>query len=428
MDPWLHAQAEEDAKRRRVDASVFSQSWQGGCMAYGSNMAYGGSMPSFQAWAPQGMGQPGTTMSWLPQGGQPMMGSFGMPLQAAAPSVDMTSRIVDALQQHLPSSVVGMAQPPAPSLGIPQMPQFSPAPAVPLSAASHSSELSARLMDSLRTLMPSGISAGLGSSSASQELVRVVQENLVKQEHKELVKVKAELVDETPRVKAENREAAPGNAVKAEPREAGARHRVKSEVKAEVKAEHREAPPGTVPAPKRSLLEDDVESDDDGVPHRLPPNFGAIPEDIVEERARQREEARMLQMKATQPCRFSTRCKKRDCPNAHTEGRDIDQELNPCAFGRRCKRQGCFYDHPEGRNIDEDPTRGMCKWAARCSRTDCLYAHPEGRAIPGGADLKACYFCHDGGHIATDCPRNPESWNFSREAERRAGVLPALTN
>lgn len=172
----------------------------------------------------------------------------------------------------------------------------------------------------------------------------------------------------------------------------------------------------------RSPREDDIESDDDGVPHRLPPGFGAIPEDIVEERARAREEQRVLQLKATQPCRFGKRCKKRDCPNAHPEGRDIDTAWNPCAFGRRCKRKGCFYDHPEGRIIDDNPEKGMCKFGARCSRPDCLYDHPEGRAPLAGPDPRICYFCHDPGHIATDCPRNPESWAFAR-AEGQSQVV-----
>mmetsp|Transcript_88221 Transcript_88221/g.205255 ORF Transcript_88221/g.205255 Transcript_88221/m.205255 type:complete len:297 (+) Transcript_88221:88-978(+) len=161
--------------------------------------------------------------------------------------------------------------------------------------------------------------------------------------------------------------------------------------------------------------EEDAGSDD-GVPHRLPPGFGAIPEDLVEERARQREEERVLRLKATQPCRFGRRCKRRDCPNAHPEGRDIDTSLNPCAFGRRCKRKGCFYDHPEGRVIDDDPTKGMCKFGKRCSRPDCLYDHPEGRTPLTGPDPRICFCCHDPGHIASDCPRNPESWNYNREA------------
>lgn len=166
---------------------------------------------------------------------------------------------------------------------------------------------------------------------------------------------------------------------------------------------------------------DDDESSDDGVPHRLPPGFGAIPEDIVEERARKREEERVLQIKATQPCRFGRRCKRRDCPNAHPEGRDIDTNLNPCAFGVRCKRKGCFYDHPEGRLIDLDPTKGMCKFGARCTRPDCLYDHPPDRAPVAGADTRVCFFCHGMGHIAGDCPLNPESYNYKPQQ----AALPA---
>ncbi|CAJ1431935.1 unnamed protein product [Effrenium voratum] len=179
--------------------------------------------------------------------------------------------------------------------------------------------------------------------------------------------------------------------------------------------------------PTRRKMEDDEESED-GQPHRLPPGFGAIPEDIVEERQRQREEERILQLKATQPCRFSKKCKKRDCPNAHPEGRDIDSELNPCAFGRRCKRQGCFYDHPEGRMIDDDPTKGQCKFGIQCARADCLYSHPDGRAAVG-MEPKVCFFCRQDGHIATECPRNPESWCYDRQAAMRAqsADIKALT-
>merc|ERR1719215_2571687 len=173
---------------------------------------------------------------------------------------------------------------------------------------------------------------------------------------------------------------------------------------------------GTVPPPRKELREDDEDSDD-GVPHRLPPGFGAIPEDIVEERARQKEEQRMLAIKATQPCRFGRRCKRRDCPCMHPDGRDIDEQLNPCAFGRRCKRKGCFYDHPEGRIIDDNPEKGMCKFGIRCSRPDCLYDHPEGRAPLAGPDPRICYFCHDPGHIATDCPRNPGSVAYRGEVQ-----------
>mmetsp|Transcript_14862 Transcript_14862/g.27866 ORF Transcript_14862/g.27866 Transcript_14862/m.27866 type:complete len:282 (+) Transcript_14862:92-937(+) len=191
-----------------------------------------------------------------------------------------------------------------------------------------------------------------------------------------------------------------------------------------VRPRHRtkvEAGIGDQPPLKRKLEADD--DSDDGQPIRLPPGFGAIPEDIVEERQRQREEERILQLKATQPCRFSRKCKKRDCPNAHPEGRDIDSELNPCAFGRRCKRQGCFYDHPEGRLIDDDPTKGMCKFGAQCARADCLYSHPEGRVAVAGLEPKMCFFCHQEGHIATECPRNPESWCYDRQAAMRAAAL-----
>jgi len=188
--------------------------------------------------------------------------------------------------------------------------------------------------------------------------------------------------------------------------------------KIEVKREKRKRQNVTqVLEQEKELQEEDAEDDEDGAPIRLPPGFGAIPEDIVEERARQREEQRVLQLKATQPCRFGRRCKKRDCPNAHPEGRDIDTAWNPCAFGRRCKRKGCFYDHPEGRIIDDNPEKGMCKFGIRCSRPDCLYDHPEGRAPLAGPDPRICYFCHDSGHIASECPRNPESLCYRPEAK-----------
>lgn len=170
------------------------------------------------------------------------------------------------------------------------------------------------------------------------------------------------------------------------------------------------------------------EDSDDETPHRLPPGFGAIPEDIVEERARAREEARMLQIKATQECRFGKKCKKRDCPNKHSEGRDIDTAWNPCAFARKCKRKGCFYDHPEGRDIDNDPTKGMCKHMERCTRPDCLYDHPPGRAPVVGSEVRVCFFCHDPGHIAQECPRNPESWAYRHSQALPSAPMNALTN
>lgn len=171
-----------------------------------------------------------------------------------------------------------------------------------------------------------------------------------------------------------------------------------------------------VPAPERPPLDFDDDDDNEGVPHRLPPGFGAVPEDVIEARLRQREEEKIRRIKATQPCRFGTSCKKRDCMNMHPEGRSIDTNLNPCAFGRRCKRHNCFYDHPEGRLIDDDPTRGMCKLGARCKRADCLYTHPPGRDVPVGS-VQVCFFCHEMGHIAQDCPRNPGSWTFGRQGQ-----------
>lgn len=182
---------------------------------------------------------------------------------------------------------------------------------------------------------------------------------------------------------------------------------------------------GTLPAPAAPSPRDEDADSEEGVPHRLPPGFGAIPEDIIEERARQREEQRILQLKATQPCRFGRKCKRRDCPNAHPEGRDIDTALNPCAFGIRCKRKGCFYDHPEGRLIDQNPTQGMCKYGARCSRADCLYDHPPDRVPIAGPDPRICFFCHDTGHVAGDCPRNPDSWNYKPHGDNQPKAITA---
>lgn len=306
----------------------------------------------------------------------------------------ITQQIVDALQGR--GITPGLAAPAA-----------QPAPAVPETA------LGPMLLDSLRSLLPAGESvAACQSSAVGQELFRVVQH-----------------MAPTPAVLAPGPFAVYGSTLQVAAQAAPllAPSAVKQEllvkeeilVKEEVEErDHSRLPRSRAAAPRRQdpvLREDDVESDD-GVPHRLPPGFGAIPEDIVEERARQREEQRILQLKATQPCRFGKRCKKRDCPNAHPEGRDIDTAWNPCAFGRRCKRKGCFYDHPEGRIIDDNPEKGMCKFGARCSRPDCLYDHPEGRAPLSGPDPRICYFCHDPGHLAADCPRNPESWNYNRQA------------
>mmetsp|Transcript_42331 Transcript_42331/g.75851 ORF Transcript_42331/g.75851 Transcript_42331/m.75851 type:complete len:477 (-) Transcript_42331:54-1484(-) len=179
-----------------------------------------------------------------------------------------------------------------------------------------------------------------------------------------------------------------------------------------------------VPRPERPPIDFDDDSDDEGVPHRLPPGFGAVPEDIIQERARAREEEKIRAIKSRQPCRFGTSCKKRDCMNMHPEGRSIDTNLNPCAFGRRCKRHNCFYDHPEGRVIDDDPTRGVCRLGVRCKRADCLYTHPQGRDVPVGS-VQVCFFCHEMGHIAQDCPRNPGSWAFNRQGAQ-AGQLVAI--
>jgi len=302
-------------------------------------------------------------------------------MQQQAPAEDdITARIVDALKHHLPSDMGQASTMPGLAAALPHPAEEAAEP-----------ELSARLLDSLRTLLPTGESAEVcRSSEAGQELFRVVQ----------------------------------SLAPEAAPQPPGEMPVPAQAPAAEAPLLALEAPPPprftAVSPPERppSPREEDAESSDDGVPHRLPPGFGAIPEDLVEERARQREEERVLRLKATQPCRFGRRCKRRDCPNAHPEGREIDTSLNPCAFGRRCKRKGCFYDHPEGRVIDDDPTKGMCKYGVRCSRPDCLYDHPEGRTPLAGPDPRICYFCHDPGHIASDCPRNPESWNYNREAER----------
>jgi hypothetical protein len=171
----------------------------------------------------------------------------------------------------------------------------------------------------------------------------------------------------------------------------------------------------------------DGDSDDEGVPHRLPPGFGAIPEEILQQRQREKEEERMRAIKATQPCKFGVQCKKRDCPNMHPEGRQIDTEMNICAFGKKCKRHNCFYDHPEGRFIDNDPTSGICKLGKRCKRPDCLYTHPEGRDIPTGS-VQMCFFCHEMGHIAQECPRNPNSWAFNRVADRERQLMSAIAD
>jgi len=320
--------------------------------------------------------------------------SFGTPADDAC----ITERIVSALKDHIGN--------PEPASGT-----ILPAAHPPSSHPTGEPELGAALLDSLRTLLPSGeADAACRSSEAGQELFRVVQgfaSPAQQQQHRQRQQQPPILPDggaRPPPLALLDSDTLPGTASDGEP--------------IRLPPPQFGALPSVPPVPfntfPRALQEDDASDSDEGVPHRLPPGFGAIPEDIVEERARQREEERILRLKATQPCRFSRRCKRRDCPNAHPEGRDIDTSLNPCAFGRRCKRKGCFYDHPEGRVTDDDPTKGMCKFGQRCSRPDCLYDHPEGRAPLVGPDPRICYFCHDVGHIAGDCTRNPESWNFKR--------------
>eukprot|EP00931_Biecheleriopsis_adriatica_P109357 TRINITY_DN8360_c0_g1_i1.p1 TRINITY_DN8360_c0_g1~~TRINITY_DN8360_c0_g1_i1.p1 ORF type:complete len:428 (+),score=85.28 TRINITY_DN8360_c0_g1_i1:121-1404(+) len=421
----------EDAKRRQLAGGA----WVPGGIA--NPLMLAGSL------APMGQPLPGLMpAAWPGVAAAPVPSQPGWP-QAPAPVAatgaaagfgDMTSSLVAALQSHMPSAM------PAPAA-------TQPPPA--------EGGLQALLMASLS----SHSSADVGGSSETLELLRVVQDR---------IKAEPGVKAEPGPVKAEPGpvgvgpvKAEPGAAVPAVPQVPAAPKAVKTEVsarraarkapKAAVKAElvdveeidDDDLPPAPArfraakseagvgdQAPTRSKMENDDDESDDGVPHRLPPGFGAIPEDIVEERQRMREEERMLQLKATQPCRFGRRCKKRDCPNAHPEGRDIDSELNPCAFGRRCKRQGCFYDHPEGRAIDEDPTKGMCKFGAQCARADCLYSHPEGRVAIAGLEPKICFFCHGDGHIATECPRNPDSWCYDRQAAMRAaaGEVKALTN
>lgn len=316
--------------------------------------------------------------------------AFGRPSIPSVPSMpaapgeaDMTQRIMSALQSHTPTGSI-----------------FAPPPAAPPPAESDEPELGSMLLNSLRTLLPAGEYAqACQSSDAGQQLFQVVQ-NLSPPHPQQLAAAPPQATLTAPPAQALHAPAQIDVPVSSEVDDSQ-----------RIPVPSKRAAPKLEPAPRQ----EDSESDD-GVPHRLPPGFGAIPEDIVEERARQREEQRVLQLKATQPCRFGRRCKKRDCPNAHPEGRDIDTAWNPCAFGRRCKRKGCFYDHPEGRIIDDNPEKGMCKFGIRCSRPDCLYDHPEGRAPLSGPDPRICFFCHDPGHIAGDCPRNPESWAFNAQA------------
>lgn len=328
----------------------------------------------------------------------PMMQAFptGLPpmapaLPALRPVPDFASNLVSALRSHVPA----------------------------VSQAAPADGLQSQLLASLTKHTPTD----LGTSNETQELFRMVQ-NRIKAEPG--VKVEPSPVPPLPTVPVKTEGSVRRRLVKEEVVDVDDDNAIRSSLfEVRVKRAKTEAGIGDQ-APKRRKMEDD--ESDDGQPHRLPPGFGAIPEDIVEERQRQREEERILQLKATQPCRFSKKCKKRDCPNAHPEGREIDSELNPCAFGRRCKRQGCFYDHPDGRLIDDDPTKGQCKFGVQCARADCLYSHPEGR-VAMGLEPKVCFFCHSDGHIATECPRNPESWCYDRAAAMRAsqGEIKALT-
>eukprot|EP00443_Scrippsiella_acuminata_P119549 CAMPEP_0115603602 /NCGR_PEP_ID=MMETSP0272-20121206/16509_1 /TAXON_ID=71861 /ORGANISM="Scrippsiella trochoidea, Strain CCMP3099" /LENGTH=397 /DNA_ID=CAMNT_0003039123 /DNA_START=37 /DNA_END=1230 /DNA_ORIENTATION=- len=379
--------AAQDAKRLRT------AEWNGGFLDGHIQPA-----PSLLPWHQQQQ-QPAAVPATAVAAWSAVMGGFPaacpvMPQLQASPSPapvggsDITQRIMDALKSHAPNhgsaaAATGPSQP-------------------------GGSELGSMLLDSLRTLSSVGGSAqACQNSEEGQQLFRVMQ-NLGPSASNpasppELAPAAAPALLALP---APEDVSAPAAADSSPPPATAAPTRSE-------RRPRRLAPP----RPEASPHEDEDADSDDGVPHRLPPGFGAIPEDIVEERARQREEQRILQLKATQPCRFGKRCKKRDCPNAHPEGRDIDSAWNPCAFGRRCKRKGCFYDHPEGRIIDDNPEKGMCKFGIRCSRPDCLYDHPEGRAPLSGPDPRICYFCHDPGHIATDCPRNPGSVAYRGEVQ-----------
>lgn len=306
-----------------------------------------------------------------------MQSQLHFPQPPPAGGSDITRMIMAALHGHS-ASASSSAPPPAPAVPEPQLGNL--------------------LLDSLRTLLPTGdIMAVCQGSSDGQALAHLVQQSMAP------VAYAAPTAAPAAALVAAYAAAALAGAAELPAPEPRPRHLKSSR---------------SLKAPAPAVLPEEESDSDDGEPHRLPPGFGAIPEDIVEERARQREEQRVLELKATQPCRFTKRCKRRDCPNMHPEGRDIDTAWNPCAFGRRCKRKDCFYDHPEGRVIDDNPERGMCRFGVKCGRQDCLYDHPDGRATVGGAlDARICYFCHDPGHIAGDCPRNAESWNFNRDQQ-----------
>eukprot|EP00928_Gymnodinium_smaydae_P014264 TRINITY_DN15198_c0_g1_i1.p1 TRINITY_DN15198_c0_g1~~TRINITY_DN15198_c0_g1_i1.p1 ORF type:complete len:395 (+),score=93.34 TRINITY_DN15198_c0_g1_i1:55-1239(+) len=305
---------------------------------------------------------------------------------AAAQSEDLSAQIFGKLRKLIPGKEFSL---PSPSTS-------SASGAAAAAPASASEELGSRLRDSLRMLMPTGDSAAaLQSTAAGQQLFHVVQGLQPSAGAVHLQQLGAAAAPPQP-VQATT---LPRTAAAARPKR---------------------------PAP--ATVEEEASDEDDGVPHRLPPGFGAVPEDIVEKRAREREEMRIRQIKSTQPCRFGRACKKRDCPNLHQEGREIDNELNLCSFGRRCKRRDCFYDHPDGRQIDGDPGGAMCKFGEKCRRPDCLYDHPPGREAVSGPDFRVCYFCHESGHIAQECPRNPETLAYQaalQDAQRSS--FPAIT-
>jgi len=326
-------------------------------------------------------------------------------------SEDITAQIVGALKRLVPGEgrTPPMTEAPA-SFAPPQTP-------VPLLRPSAEPELGSRLLDSLRTLLPTGELAQVcGGSQDGQDIFRVVQEMTLPPP--------PALHLQAPEPVTQPMLAFPATT-------SSSSHDVEGMM-------GKDGDPIRLPPPHLGSLtvlrpplpveiDDDIPDGGEGVPHRLPPGFGAIPEDLIEERARQREDERIRRLKAGQPCRFSRACKRRDCPNAHPEGRDIDTVLNVCAFGRRCKRKNCFYDHPEGREMDMDPTKGMCKWGERCRRPDCLYDHPPGREPISGPELRICYFCHGPGHVAGECVRNPDSWAYNPEAAERERRLVAVT-
>lgn len=267
-------------------------------------------------------------------------------------------------------------------------------------------DLNSRLFDSLRTLLPQQENAAACSNSAEgQQLLQVVQGY-----GPSPAQPPAQQASPQPASTAEDLAGSEGEPIRLPPAHFGG-------------LAAGQATPAGPPAELRPPQEIDGLRSGDGVPHRLPPGFAAIPQELVEERARQREEERMRQFKATVPCRFGRACKRRDCPQLHPEGREIDTALNLCSFGRRCKRKKCFYDHPEGREIDEDSSKGMCRFGKKCVRAECIYDHPEGREPVSSGPTRVCFFCHESGHIAGDCPRNPDSWAYNRVEDKQRRLI-----